>query len=82
MGSRDIPCRQPETPSLLHQGIDLLNGGVLLSSEGQVHHGDIRGGHTWEDGRSGGEPMHSREVSLLKLRENAYNIVNGINDPV
>ena len=49
---------QPETPSLLHQGIDLLNGGVLLSSEGQVHHGDIRGGHTWEDtGRSGGEPM-------------------------
>ena len=28
---------------LLHQGIDLLNGGILLSSEGQVHHGDVRG---------------------------------------
>ena len=35
---------------LLHQGIDLHNGGILLSSEGQVHHGDIRGGHALETG--------------------------------
>ena len=35
---------------LLHQGIDLLNGGILLSSEGQVHHGDVRGGHALETG--------------------------------
>ena len=31
---------------LLHQGINLLDGSVLLCSEGQVHHGDIRGWHT------------------------------------
>mmetsp|Transcript_3228 Transcript_3228/g.3973 ORF Transcript_3228/g.3973 Transcript_3228/m.3973 type:complete len:359 (-) Transcript_3228:18-1094(-) len=30
---------------LLHQGIDLLNGGVLLSSEGQIHHGHIWSWH-------------------------------------
>ena len=33
---------------LLHQAIDLLNGGVLLSREGQVHDGDVWGWHTWE----------------------------------
>ena len=53
---------------LLHQGIDLLNGGVLLSSEGQVHHGDVRGGHAWEDtGRSGGERMPLKFVHDLRM---------------
>ena len=42
LASWDLPFSET---SLLHQGIDLLNGGVLLSSEGQVDHGDVRCGH-------------------------------------
>ena len=41
------PESQPSSPQgLLHQSINLLDGSVLLGSEGEIHDRDVRGWHT------------------------------------